>query len=151
MTYDLNDSLDIDFSPAWIAEPLDKLIGIVVDKSSRTTDDGEYPILTVKITQTPTPVRLKDGSEAKVGDLVAWHVMGTIAQNGASDACLGDEIGIKRKADYAHKTRKDRKDPSKPLMMRDWKIVITPARPDYTSVVKAAELDEPTPSADDLI
>mgnify|MGYP000157906185 CR=1 len=144
MTYDLNESLDIDFAPAWIANEFDKLIGVVVDKSSRTTEYGEYPILTVKITQTPTPVRLKDG-EAKAGDVVAWHAMGTIAMSRANEARIGDTIAVKRRADYAHKTRKDKS--GKPTMMADWKVIIDSAR----TSAPAADVVDDGPSADELI
>lgn len=151
MTYDLNESLDIDFAPAWIANEFDKLIGVVVDKSSRTTDDGTYPILTFKITETPTPVRLKEG-EAKAGDVVAWHAMGTIAMNAVLDVSIGDTVAVKRKADYAHKTRKDRKDPSKPLMMRDWKVIVVPSQRDSARTsASASDVADDGPSADELI
>jgi len=150
MTYDLNESLDIDFAPAWIPGEFDKLIGVVVDKSSRTNDDGTYPILTVKITDTPTPVRMKEGT-AKVGDIVAWHVLGTIAQDRARDAQIGDTVAAKRRADIPHKTRKDKKT-GEPLIMRDWKVIVVPSQRDSARTsAPAADVVDDGPSADELI
>lgn len=137
---DLNELLDMDFAPAWYHNEFDKLIGDVVDIDERDAGYGPYPIITVRVTQTPTPVNLKEG-QAKIGDLVAWHARGTVAQNEARDVQRGQSIGIKRMGDKANpKGGKD---------MQIWRVKTVGGTAPVSTT--APELDNDGPSADDLI
>lgn len=136
---DINELLDMDYAPSWIPNEFDKLIGEVVDIDERDGGYGVYPIITVKVTDTPTPVRLKDG-EAKAGDLVAWHAMSTIAKDEAKDVQRGQMIGVKRQADkVSTKTNKT---------MTVWRVKTTGgSRP----VAASAPVDEVSVDPDELI
>jgi len=81
-TPNLGDALDRDFAPAWRPQPGDKLVGVVIDLSSRTGNFGPYAIITI---------RDDDGNEwaAHAFHEVLLNELARIARK------VGDRIGIK--------------------------------------------------------
>lgn len=103
----MRDRLQAANAPAWIPETKgDLLCGVVANVSSRSTDYGDYPIVTVALTGKDAEATVKgsadftvktaEGDEPWAGGPLAFHAMGSVAANEIerSNPQVGDEIGI---------------------------------------------------------
>ena len=90
-----SDALDAPDAEAWISKSGDKLIGMVIDRDTRTGGTfGDYEIVTVEVTEPSTE---DGGSAIEVGAARAVHCFGTILSDRVEklNPREGDVIGFK--------------------------------------------------------
>ena len=100
----LKDRLLASNAPAWIYEEKgDMLLGLVVNRSTRTTDYGPYEIITFLPDEPPTvggsttfTVRVDEEDVPYTGGPLAWHAMGAVAAKEVAqkDPQPGDRGGV---------------------------------------------------------
>lgn len=90
----LADSLDRDPAEWWEHEEGDKLIGSVVDRSTRTSEYGPYEIVTIVAEEGSTE---KGGKAIPVGDERSYHANSTIGKQDVAsmNPQVGDDFGVK--------------------------------------------------------
>ena len=66
---------EVTYAEAWMPVIGDKIVGTVTKIDSRTTEYGEYPILTLQV-----EAGTQNGNPLPVPAELSWHVLGTVAQ-----------------------------------------------------------------------
>jgi len=90
----LANSLDRDPAEWWEHEEGDKLVGTVVDRSTRVSEYGPYEIVTVEAEGESTE---KSGKPIPEGEERAYHANSTIGKTDVPklDPRVGDSFGVK--------------------------------------------------------
>ena len=91
---------EVTYAEAWMPVVGDKIVGTVTKIDSRTTEFGEYPILTLAV-----EAGTQEGKDIGTPVELSWHVLGTVAQrelgfeNGAwlpeRKVKVGSKVGAK--------------------------------------------------------